>query len=119
MHSDRFTLLFTQGAASGRVGVGTGAADGGQPSRGGTYLSVVTAQNHPSPNGVNLKQVNGVDLRRAQGSLIMGLLSKTVRASLTSVDLSRKGLEDAGAVEAVAAMLAWSASTLTRLDLRS
>ena len=69
---------------------------------------------HPSA----VDQVNSATVRGVRGSQTKRILSKAMRIKVSSVDLSGKKLGENGAVEAVAAMLVWSASTLTNLDLR-
>ncbi len=62
-------------------------------------------------------QVNGSDVRAVRGSVAQCLLGKVVAQRITAIDLDGSDIGGRGAAEAVAAMLFWSSSTLTTLNL--
>ncbi len=66
-------------------------------------------QREPSPRLRVLAQVNGADVLAVR-------VSKAKR--ITTIDLQDKEIGGKGAAEAVAAMLLWSAPSMTKLDLR-
>ncbi len=66
-------------------------------------------------------QVNGADvrgLRGVRGSMAKHVLGKLVAQLVATINLDNKEIGDKDAAEAVAAMLLWSAPTLTSLSLR-
>ncbi len=63
-------------------------------------------------------QVNGADVRAVRGSMTKRLLAKVATQTVTTINLDNKEIGAKGAAEAVAAMLLWSARTLTYVSLR-